>query len=378
MPHMLVKVGTATTDPSPPRPFPKYPLDGDNTLDYGKPLEEREPLSRFPTDGNQEAADPSPPRPFPAGPVVEVKHHGEGHNVGASDPSPPRPFPAGRLVEANPASPNNTVSARSPSPLLRTVNGSAAEASDPSPPRPFPAGHAVDVEPRDEMASPSRAHGGYFPPSNPPVERAVPVPGDDRVDADLRKPCPHKCRAHIVECCYGLPSFTMKPSVDLSRTPHAYRKPSHKLSASSSSSLQGGHGPWRTVYTSARSSAASTSTSASMASTSSSSSSVISTSTATATITSTLTSTSTSTSTSTPASTSTSTPTPTLTSTSTSTSTLTSTNTITSTSTSTRTASTTTTTSTSPSPTIHTTRHLKPTRRLYPPIHDFVTHYPAI
>lgn len=206
-------------DPSPPRPFPKYPLEG------ASPIEERDPsaLSRFPTDGEDEAHDPSPPRPFPAGRIVEVenpspsleerdpsaphklvesypiatdpspprpfpKYALDGGNPleerdplsrfpddgekEAADPSPPRPFPAGHVVEAkDPSSASDTIEPRSPSPLLRNAEGAEAEANDPSPPRPFPAGHPVDVEARE--LPPHRGHGGYFPPSNPPVSLAT-------------------------------------------------------------------------------------------------------------------------------------------------------------------------------------------------------------
>ena len=110
-PHKLVALQTAATDPSPPRPFPKYPLDGE------KAIEQRDPLSRFPTEGEKEAADPSPPRPFPAGRIVEVKK----------------------------ASPSDIIERRSPSPLLGTPEGSEAEANDPSPPRPFSAGRVVEA-----------------------------------------------------------------------------------------------------------------------------------------------------------------------------------------------------------------------------------------
>ena len=224
-PHRLVESSKITSDPSPPRPFLNYPLDGDDQL------EERAPLSRFPTNDEKEATDPSPPRPFPAGHLVEVidappsdtveprtpspllrtsegseaeandlspprpfpagrlvdaedaspsnlidprsplplLRAPEGSKAEANDPSPPRPFPAGRLVDTEDAPPSNPIEPRSPLPLLRTPEGSEAEANDPSPPRPFAAGHPadIDINPRDEVLPPH--HGGYFPPSNPPV-----------------------------------------------------------------------------------------------------------------------------------------------------------------------------------------------------------------
>ncbi|CAF9936095.1 hypothetical protein IMSHALPRED_010461 [Imshaugia aleurites] len=217
-------------DPSPPRPFPKYPLIA------GNPLEERDPsaLSRFPTDGQSEAQDPSPPRPFPAGHFVEVEHPPPAlqerdpsapHKVvgvhtaatdpspprpfpkyalndgsaleerdplsrfptdgekEAEDPSPPRPFPAGRVVDVENSVPSHKIEPRSPSPLPRTATGPEAEANQPSPPRPFPAGQPIDVEPRAEDVPSHSGHGGYFPPTNPPV----PEPTAPTMEADLAK-----------------------------------------------------------------------------------------------------------------------------------------------------------------------------------------------
>ena len=193
-----------TNDPSPPRPFPKYPLVEGNALEERVPLA----LSRFPTDGEDEANDPSPPRPFPAGRIfategpspplerteepkaphkIEVDHILEagnplekrgplsrfptGDEKEANDPSPPSPFLPGRISEADDSSPSHIIEPRIPLPPLRTTEGFEAEANDPSPPRPSPSGQVEELKPRGEDIglSPSHAHGGYFPPSNPPV-----------------------------------------------------------------------------------------------------------------------------------------------------------------------------------------------------------------
>lgn len=240
-PHKLVEIYTAASDPSPPRPFPKYPLDG------GNPLEERDPLSRFPTGEEKEAADPSPPRPFPAGRVIEVKEPSPSDTIGprspspllrtaegsaaeANDPSPPRPFPAGRVVEVKDASPSDTVEPRSPSPLLRTTGGSEAEANDPSPPRPFPAGQPVDIDPRgeDPQLPPHRGHGGYFPPSNPPVsDPTAPAMEADRANADPDPDCARgKCPLNRPDCCrphpqHGPPNTPSRIPRPASPTPTA-------------------------------------------------------------------------------------------------------------------------------------------------------------
>ncbi|KAL9068767.1 MAG: hypothetical protein Q9161_005970 [Pseudevernia consocians] len=213
-PHKLVALQTAATDPSPPRPFPKYPLDGE------KAIEQRDPLSRFPTEGEKEAADPSPPRPFPAGRIVEVKKASpsdiierrspspllrtpEGSEAEANDPSPPRPFSAGRVVEAEDSSSSDAFEPRSPAPLLRDTEGSEAEANDPSPPRPFPAGHPVDIEPRAEELPSHRGHGGYFPPSNPPVSEPTAVNIEaDQMGRGYPERCPHPCPPHVFDCCW--------------------------------------------------------------------------------------------------------------------------------------------------------------------------------
>lgn len=202
--HEAADPFVVTNDPSPPRPFPKYPLVEGNALEERVPLA----LSRFPTDGEDEANDPSPPRPFPAGRIfategpspplertedpkaphkIEVDYIFEAGNAlekrgplsrfptgdekEANDPSPPRPFPPGRISEADDSSPSHIIEPRIPLPPLRTTEGFEAEANDPSPPRPSPSGQVAELKPRGEDIglSPSHAHGGYFPPSNPPV-----------------------------------------------------------------------------------------------------------------------------------------------------------------------------------------------------------------
>ncbi|CAD6592529.1 MAG: hypothetical protein ASARMPRED_006387, partial [Alectoria sarmentosa] len=126
-PHMVVETIPITS-------VPKHQLDG------GHPPEERDPLSRFPADGEMEVTEPLrlfPPgraveeknisMPFPAGRVTEVQNSSS-------------PFPAARVAEVKNSSSSNTIESRSPSPILRNTEGSEAEANDPSPPRPFIAG----------------------------------------------------------------------------------------------------------------------------------------------------------------------------------------------------------------------------------------------
>lgn len=274
-------------DPSPPRPFPKYALEGTDPLSRfpsdpkheaagpfvvtkdppkyplvkGNVLEERVPLalSRFPADGEDEANDPSPPRPFPAGRIsategsspppeqqkpkrphtIEVDYIFEAGNPlekrgplsrfptddeeEANDPSPPRPFPPGRISEANDSSPSHIIEPRIPSPRLRTSKGSEAKANDPPP---------SDLKPRAEDVGlpPDHAHGGYFPPSNPPVSEPTASATDvESLSAGLdKRRCPSQ-----VECVvdpvppfdtpdfmtiYLPPSTTSNPNTTASET----------------------------------------------------------------------------------------------------------------------------------------------------------------
>ncbi|CAF9931493.1 MAG: hypothetical protein ALECFALPRED_005020 [Alectoria fallacina] len=146
-PHMVVEI--YPVNPSPPRPFPKDPLDG------GHPLEESNPFSRFPADGEMEATETL--KLFPTGRVTEVQNSS-------------MPFPAGRAAGVKNSSSSNTIESRSPSPILRATEGSEAEANDPSPPRPFLARHPVDIFPRALRPHWCHyEHGGCWPPSSPPV-----------------------------------------------------------------------------------------------------------------------------------------------------------------------------------------------------------------
>ena len=197
--------------------------------DEEKSLEARDPLSRFPTDDEKEAADPSPPRPFPPGHPVErngssagdiIEPHTssppvrntegpiipEGPITEINDPSPPMPFPPGHPVEANTSTPSPTMAPRTPITALPGTEGSnAAAASDPSPPRPFPPGHPLNTEPQGHgEISPHHAHGGYFPPSNPPVVEPTTFtdPGAEISTVALGK---RSCPIYLKECRHPNP-----------------------------------------------------------------------------------------------------------------------------------------------------------------------------